>query len=198
MKFIFLGDVHGDLGRCSAICTQNRDATVIQIGDLGVGFIPKKTILKHLEHNFRFFVGNHDCREISNTIPHCLGDFGEVRNHFFFVSGANSIDKDMRIEGVSWWKDEELSYQQAGECLSQWEKSNVDVLVAHDIPQSFAEGYKLIYDRCLTRDLLQKMIEVRKPKLFISGHHHNSRRMIVKGIAWIELDINESHVLEFL
>lgn len=195
MRFVFIGDVHGNISHCVSVCKSNPTSTIIQIGDLGVGFLhPKK--FADLPNNFRFFVGNHDCREIANSIPHCLGDFGEVSNSFFFVSGADSIDKDMRIEGISWWKDEELSYSQATHCLKLWEKSKVKILVSHDLPQSFAESYKLIYEKSLTRNLLQKMIEVRKPEMVIFGHHHTSSRFNHNGIQGIGLAEKEIFPLD--
>lgn len=197
MKFTFLGDVHTNLNRCLDVATKNTDRTIIQIGDLGVGFIPFD-IFHRLPENFRFFVGNHDNRQLARKLPYCLGDFGEAYNRFFFVSGADSIDKNRRIENVSWWKDEELTYVQAEQCFSEWEKSKVDVLVTHDCPQSFAEQFKLIYDRTLTRNLIQSMINVRKPKMIITGHHHRSNRIQVDGIDWVELGIDETFDLDIL
>lgn len=195
MKFVFIGDVHGNVPHCVSVCKANRDASVIQIGDFGVGFLhPKKFV--NLPSNFWFFCGNHDCRKDARHIDNALADFGEFNESFFYVSGADSIDKDMRIEGVSWWPDEELSYQQASNCLFLWEHSKVKVLVSHDCPQSFAEKYKLIYNRSLTRDLLQKMIETRPPELIITGHHHVSKDIYVDGIRWKELSENEVFTID--
>jgi hypothetical protein len=195
MKFCFLGDVHANLNHCLNLACAHSDTTIVQIGDLGVGFVPPDVFYR-LPENFKFFPGNHDCRKMSYTLPHCLGAYGEVFGKFFFVSGADSIDKDRRIEGVSWWPDEELTYQEAEDCLTKWEKSTVDVLVSHDLPQSFAEKYKLIYDRTLTRNLLQKMIEVRKPRLLITGHHHRSKDLVDDKIRWKELGIDEPFFIE--
>jgi hypothetical protein len=197
MKFVFLGDVHANLNHCLNVSNNNPDATIIQIGDLGIGFVPLDVFCR-LPSNFKFFPGNHDCRKLCGQLPHFMGDYGEYGDKFFFVSGANSIDKDRRIENVSWWADEELTYNQAEDCLAKWETSKLDILVSHDIPQSFAEGYKLIYDRTLTRNLLQKMIEVRKPSMIITGHHHRSGYIIHDKIRWKELGIDESCVLVLL
>lgn len=195
MKFIFLGDVHGNLNHCLNLSHKNPNHTIVQIGDLGVGFVPQDVFYR-LPRNFTFFAGNHDNRQLCNKLPYCLGDYGDFRNRFFFVSGADSIDKDRRIEGVSWWPDEELTYQQSMLCLDEWSKSKTDTLVSHDCPQSFAEGHKLIYDKSLTRNLLQMMIEVRKPKRLIHGHHHRSHRATINGIEVIELGIDEPYEIE--
>jgi len=195
MKFVFIGDVHGDLDFCRSVCRANSVAQIIQIGDLGVGFV-RMTELFGLPNNFHFFPGNHDCRHLCEKVPSFMGHFGEWKGKFFFVSGADSIDKHLRTEGVNWWPTEELSYQQATECLEQWENSKTEILVSHDLPQSFAEGYKLIYDKTLTRNLLQKMIEARKPKMLIYGHHHKSTRLNFEGIEVVGLDINEIYPLD--
>ncbi len=197
MKFVFLGDVHAHVNRCIDISKTYSDSTVIQIGDLGVGWFHNDA-WNHFPSNFRFFVGNHDNRTEANTLPHCLGDYGTYMDKFFFVSGANSVDKARRIEGVNWWPNEELTYQQANDCLRQWEKSKVDVLVSHDCPQSFAEKYMLIYDKSLTRNLLQAMIEIRKPAMIISGHHHKMNRSKCDGIDWKELGIDEAFSIDIL
>ena len=195
MKFIFLGDVHGNLNHCLKLSETNPDATIVQVGDFGVGFIPQD-IFYRLPANFKFFPGNHDCRVLCHQLPHCLGDYGEVDGKFFFVSGADSIDRANRIEGVSWWPDEQLTYKQSEDCLYKWGTSICDILVAHDCPQSFAESYKLIYDKTLTRNLLQMMIELKKPKIFIHGHHHKKLRHTFNGIQVVELGIDEPYPID--
>lgn len=195
MKFIFLGDVHANINHCLKLSEANTDATIVQVGDLGVGFIPLDVFYR-LPMNFKFFPGNHDCRKMCYLLPHCLGAYGEAFDKFFFVSGADSIDKNQRIENVSWWADEELSYKEAEDCLAKWEASKLDVLVSHDMPQSFAEGYKMIYDSSLTRNLLQSMVHARKPSLIITGHHHRSGYRIHDKIRWKELQIDESFEID--
>ncbi len=190
MKYVILGDVHCNLRHCHNVCVNNPNSTVIQIGDLGVGFIHKK-LIEALPPNFKFFVGNHDNRTESREIKNCLGDYGHVDKNIFFISGADSIDKDDRYVGVDWWPDEELTYQQAQDAIDQWVKSDAQVLLSHDLPQSIAEAFYLIYDRSLTRNLLQSMIEARKPKLVVYGHHHKSFRKTVLGTEFVGLRIDE-------
>lgn len=190
MKYIFIGDVHENLNVCQNACTKHPNATIVQIGDLGVGFIFWGIIAK-LPSNFRFFPGNHDKRQEALTLPSCLGNYGEVDGKFFFVSGADSIDKDDRIEGVSWWPDEELTYKQLNHALDLWEKSKVEVLVSHDCPQKIAQYNHLIYDSTPTRSVLDQMIEVRKPEIIVYGHHHRSTLFDYEGIKVKSLGINE-------
>lgn len=196
MKFIFLGDTHGNINRCRSVAESNPFDVIVQIGDLGCGFVPNE-VITDLPVNFMFFVGNHDNRNVANTLWNCIGDFGAYENKFFFVSGADSIDKNMRVEGVSWWRNEELNTMQGMDCFDAWVNSNLDVLVTHDIPQSFAEQYQNIHDKSFTRTLLQKMIEARKPKLLVSGHHHCSKDIeTFNGIRWRALGIDETFSID--
>lgn len=190
MKFIFIGDIHGNLIHCLKVCNKNPDATIVAIGDIGVGFVPTE-IFSKMPNNFRFFVGNHDNRQLARTLDANLGDFGEYNSKFFFVSGADSIDKERRIEGVNWWNDEELSYDQGNACLDMWKESKCQILVCHDCPQSIAQYNHLIYDQSKTRQLLQCMIEARKPKMVIYGHHHRSNLFEYDGIKVKQLGIDE-------
>ena len=192
---IILSDVHSDWNRVEQVCRLWPDQIVVQLGDLGIGFLRTEFVLENTPKNFRFFVGNHDNRTLANTMPACLGDFGEFEN-IFFVSGARSIDAHDRIEGKNWWANEELSYGQASACLDAWEKSDKDIIVSHDTTQSFVERFMLIYDRSITRTLLQSMIEVRKPKMVIFGHHHRRYEIDHDGIQYRGLAINATFVLD--
>ena len=39
-KFLILGDVHGDTELCRDVARKNPERFVLQLGDLGVGFVP--------------------------------------------------------------------------------------------------------------------------------------------------------------
>jgi predicted phosphodiesterase len=192
---IILSDVHADWHRVEEVCRLWPYQTVVQLGDLGIGFLDTQFVLNHTPKNFRFFVGNHDNRTLANTMPMCLGDFGEFQN-IFFVSGAKSIDASSRIEGRDWWANEELSYRQSTDCLAAWKASDKDIIVSHDTTQSFVEKYCLIYDRSITRSLLQMMIEARKPKMIVFGHHHRRYEITHDGIQYRGLPINATMQLD--
>jgi predicted phosphodiesterase len=204
MKLIVLGDVHGNILRCQDVALRNPNTYVLQLGDLGVGFVPREVIEK-LPTNFLFFPGNHDNRKISVTLPSCLGHFGEcfityhdgkATANAFYVSGADSKDKDMRIEGINWWPDEELTYEQGQECIDKWKSSDAQVIISHDLPQRIAEKFYLIYDKSRTRQILDSMITVRKPKLVVYGHHHKPVRVTHEGVDYIGLKIDETITLD--
>jgi len=169
---IIVGDIHGRYKELNAIAQKHKDQDVIQIGDFGFGFGMLFDIdSKLIESNIRFFRGNHDNPELCNAHPQCLGDFGLFKG-IFFVGGADSIDKDMRIEGQTWWANEELSHRQWNEAIELYERTKPEIVLTHDCPQSIIESYFLIYDRSITRQGLQAMLEIHRPKMWIFGHHH--------------------------
>jgi predicted phosphodiesterase len=190
MKYVVLGDVHGNLRRCDDVARRNSDKLVIQIGDLGVGFMPINLFDK-LPRNFRFFCGNHDCRTLAHKLKAHLGDFGEFHD-VFYISGADSIDRGLRTEGIDWWPDEELTYAQGQKAIEQWAASKAKILLSHDLPQSLAESHYLIYDRSRTRTILQAAIEARKPEMVVYGHHHKSFRTLKDGVTYVGLAIDEA------
>ena len=200
MKIIVLSDVHGNILRCQDIALRNPDVPIIQLGDLGVGWVPSE-IIENLPPNFRFFPGNHDNRSRAVTLWNCLGHFGAWGSiydgqGFFFVSGADSKDKAVRTEGVNWWPDEELTYEQGQKCIDEWASCKAEVIISHDLPQRIAEAFYLIYDRSRTRQILDAMIDARPPKLVVFGHHHRPFHQFHKGIEYRGLKIDETITLD--
>ena len=103
-----------------------------------------------------FVDGNHENHARLNTFPveewnggkiHKIGDSifhlmrGQVFNlndkKIFTMGGAPSIDKIYRTEGISWWKEEEISYEEQEEALANLEKNNnkVDYIFTHTCPE---------------------------------------------------------------
>lgn len=169
---IIIGDIHGRYKELNKLARNNKDQTILQLGDFGFGFGEMYDYDPSLiESNIRFFRGNHDSPELCNAHPQCLGDFGVFEN-IFFVAGADSIDKDQRIEGRDWWRNEELTHQQFNDAIALYEKTKPEIVVIHDCPQLICEGYFLIHDRSFTRMGLQSLLDIHRPKLWIFGHHH--------------------------
>ncbi len=74
-NIIFLGDVHGNLKYCRKICQTNPNDIIVQIGDLGVGFVDLKDLNRLFVscQQFHFFVGNHDNRQLAQKMSRNLG-----------------------------------------------------------------------------------------------------------------------------
>ena len=66
------------------------------------------------------------------------GQVFTIENHTFFtMGGAYSVDKDARIEHLSWWSEElpsQKEYQRAIQTLNQHE--SIDFIITHTAPQT--------------------------------------------------------------
>jgi len=70
------------------------------------------------------------------------GEIYEIDNRkFLALSGALSIDKNYRVEGESYWKNELWNYEEEKRCLENLDKNNweVDYVISHTCPSSVAD-----------------------------------------------------------
>jgi hypothetical protein len=202
----FQGDAHGKLDRLA-----KRDHPVIQVGDLGIGFV--RAAEEHEKvgkrDDFWFIRGNHDSPDLCRANPRYLGEFGVI-DDLFFASGAWSIDQAYRIEGQSWWRDEELSSSQMNEAHDLYVKSKPRIVVTHDAPASlFEKGgpmeLKPFYPSS-TAIFLQILFETHVPEIWLFGHHHLSRDFVLNETRFrclaeletVTLDFAEDRHFEFL
>mgnify|MGYP001367391714 CR=1 FL=1 len=100
---------------------------------------------------------------------------------FLTIGGALSYDKNNRIEGLSWWPEEVLSYDEQENTLHNLEKHNntVDYILAHTLPESKVLQFNLIgsgySDLCSVRKFLDHVIEITKFEKFFCGHWHRDK-----------------------
>lgn len=105
-KIMFVGDVHGLLDEYRATY-RKCEMPVVQVGDLGLGFVPDPV---EIPVGHKFIRGNHDDPARARAHSAHLGDYGfNAELGLFFVGGAWSIDHLFRTPGADWWADEELS-----------------------------------------------------------------------------------------
>lgn len=203
MSIVFCGDCHGMLDRFRASMKKHRkqfsDDIFIQVGDLGLGF--PKSQSPDLPKQCKFIRGNHDAPDVCRAHPNYLGDYGtaEIDGHrVFFLSGAWSIDRAMRIEGVSWWPEEELTIKELGEAFDLYLEYKPDVVITHDGPSHATtwilnrymlsnNGVYLEQSPYPTRtgQALSAMFEAHQPKLWVFGHWHVSWIKKIKGTVFM-------------
>jgi len=192
----FIGDVHGKYDRYKKLIKSAPES--VQVGDMGVGFYrpdmtrctnpPYDTMLRN---NAEFIRGNHDNPSACKTHSQWISD-GSTRtigsSKVMFVGGAKSIDIGRRIEGLTWWKDEELSHIEFNSIVETYLKYKPDVMITHDCPEQVAallnDSFKLEFPS-ITRQALEVMFEFHKPSLHIFGHWHHSFRMNIYGTEFI-------------
>ena len=142
-----IGDVHGRIADYQKLAAGAGES--IQIGDMGLGF---RGVSLPPSPTHKFFRGNHDSPEACRAHPNYMGDGGyDAALGLFWLSGADSIDKHLRREGVSWWQGEELSLGEFQEALDLYERVKPRVVLSHDGPQAFIGAGFGIKDRSRTR-----------------------------------------------
>jgi len=194
---LVIGDIHGKTDEYLKII--NRCQSSIQLGDYGFSY----DSFKEIDPKFHvFFAGNHDNFDIVDSCPNYLGRFGYTSFNgisFFFVGGAYSIDQWARTEGKSWWKKEELSYKESSKCLDEYVKCQPDIVLSHDCPGIVSAAMFNKTDRTRTRQLLGEMFARWKPRYWLFGHWHESKRVEINGTKFIclaELETFDSKELK--
>jgi len=119
--------------------------------------------------------------KINNSIYHLMrGEIFELDGEKFFVmGGADSIDKDWRIPGISWWSEEMPSYQEMEYAMSNLDKHDwcVDYVITHCAPANVQYSLNPQY----TQDGLTKFLfEIDKKldfKHWYFGHYHEDKEV---------------------
>ena len=172
----FIGDIHGALMLYRTLIA-NFDGMTIQVGDFGLGF-GKDRSLPTIKGNDNWFIrGNHDNPEVCQQHPNYLGDFGYMEDQeLFWAGGAESIDQELRTEGVDWWRNEQLTYAQFNEAIQLYEDKKPKIVVTHDCPIDVKTGLiRPMYKNdewSATQQALQMMFQIYAPDLWVFGHYH--------------------------
>lgn len=211
------GDTHGEydkfLNRINQHKISNND-TVIICGDFGFVwdtpyhcyFLAKLTIQPF---TIAFVDGNHEDFDLLYTYPvvewnggkaHKVADniyhlmrgqrFVIENSSFFTMGGAYSVDKAMRVEGKSWWKQELPSneeYKIAEETLKACDYK-VDYVLTHTVPQSVIHYLGVVpnqHDSELTGHFEWLYGKLKFDKWF-AGHFHVNQ--LVKDNVQVLLD----------
>lgn len=200
-KVRIIGDVHGNwIEYCKIIDELPKDTISIVVGDMGIGFGPEVTHYDPIKNeplfpNNFFIRGNHDNPGVCRKHPRYIPDGTYFRNKIFCVGGAISIDQAWRTEGVSWWRDEELSYSELQDMIDKYIELKPDYVITHDGPESIIQRMFSFYIPGVypsrTRVAFDTMLREHKPKWWVFGHWHKTRKIEVDGTNFICLGIND-------
>ena len=195
---LVVGDIHGEwdalfrkIGHLDL-----RDCTLICVGDIGIGFIEPLKQQRQFNHHNDFFKsrdiefigirGNHDDPKYfdnSVNLNHfkLLPDYTTLTlndKKFLFVGGAISIDRTMRKEGISYWKDEVFK-------LDESKIQQCDVLITHSAPTwngpiekngmlaTFCQKDPTLWDECMEeRKQHDILVKLSGAKRHYCGHFH--------------------------
>ncbi|MGI6797887.1 metallophosphoesterase [Gordonia sihwensis] len=126
---------------------------------------------------------------------------------FAALSGANSIDFQLRTEGRSWWPEESPTSDHVSDLVALNDGRRVDVLLTHDAPSSAIDALVLYPDElngtsgwspealAYARESAAVIEQARSqlmPALQFCGHHHIRRSALVDGTRVEILDSNQS------
>lgn len=183
-----LSDIHGRLEYLENELSQIGDETLYQLGDFGFGFV---NVPNSYPSNLKIIRGNHDNPELFSQHPNALDDFGFIEeDNLFYIGGAYSIDKHRRIEGRSWWSNEELTFSQTYHCLELYEKvrHNVKIIISHAAPQSLLRKWWGWDGNSHTEALLQNILEIQFPQYWYFGHYHRFSTEKINGCRFTCID----------
>ena len=218
MKMLIFGDVHGfwdDLNKTTARALRRHPDTdmMIQVGDLGYawpGSKPFKFSKSFFEYGtpnhipFHWLDGNHEnhAKLLEDGGAYQPGMTYQPRGsvlelegfRMLFMGGATSVDKDMRIEGKSWWREEAITYNQVQNTLETVE-GPIHAIFSHDHPLAFPYSEKRYTTLCGHGDrvLLEVLRQEYHPPFWFFGHHHDHQEGETHDTKWHCCPIIESH-----
>lgn len=207
----FTGDTHGDPLRFIEENMPGErgwtaDDCLIVCGDFGYVFTDSEKehrfldVLAQKPYTICFCDGNHEnftrlnqypveqwnggtIHRIRNNIIHLMRGqvFTVAGKKIFVMGGAYSIDRYMRVEGVSWWREELPSAEEYRQAIGSLEAcgKQVDYIVTHTAPREIILRFGKCpdgHDLELTGFLEWVMYEVRFDQWFF-GHWHFDREI---------------------
>ena len=200
------GDTHGDVDYKKLLSLKEKNLSygdfLIICGDAGICWSPQ-TFQYHLDlYNdigctIIFIDGNHENYEMLNQCPlveHHNALMHQIDKHIFHVlrgeimiidnlsflcvGGAVSIDKMYRTPYVSWWPEEEITYHDIDNALSNLKKVNnkVDFVITHCCDtHTVIKAFGFRRDICLDQlTFIDKVVEY---KHWFFGHYHFDRKI---------------------
>lgn len=202
MSIYITGDIHGETIQDRINFELHKDDYLIVTGDVAFNWITdsekvKREILEwysSLPCTVLFVDGNHENFTYLNQLP--VIDFlhgkasqvapnifhlkrGEIyfinSTKFFVMGGATSVDKDCRVQGVTWFPEEVPNYREMSHAIDNLEffKNEVDFVVTHTAPTSKKCKFLNVHmENDPTSNFLEYVLEHVKFKAWYCGHFH--------------------------
>lgn len=126
-------------------------------------------------------------REIAPDIYHL--DRGQVLTidgkKIFCMGGARSVDKEYRVEHISWWKEEMPSREEMERAIAALEQNNwrVDYVITHCAPRSVQTLLASWYENDPMVSFLDRVCSDLTFKRWFFGHYHVDKQVNEQFIA---------------
>ena len=199
MKVNILSDIHGNTHYLDRLARKTDDL-IIQIGDFGFAN-DWKVLSNYSPDKVKVVGGNHDEYPIVNQYPHYLGDYGLIPGFDMkvgFLRGAYSIDRYCRIEGISWWPEEQISYPDLWKFLDWYEIEKPDVMITHcSTITGLHRCVHPVFSYSRTETVLEEAFKIHPPKIHVHGHLHVSKKYDVGKTKCICLNVHESREFDW-
>jgi predicted phosphodiesterase len=214
-----MGDTHGDFTKLKRYSNYlSSDDIIIHVGDFG---IYHKVLFDWERYLFpegfpcklMFIDGNHEdfsilynypidkktgLRPIFKNLYHIpRGSVMEIEGKLFgFLGGAESIDKAYRTEGLSWWREEQITDEDVELLVNNVANRQLDYLITHTCTEEFRDTYfgslslkewKLpVGWEDVSMLKMSRVVKTLHPKLHVFGHMHRSVRE--KNLICLNID----------
>lgn len=155
------GDTHGNINKISKILNiMTKKDILIVLGDFGFVWNNESNknldILEKTNIKILFVDGNHenfDMLKTYKTVKRYGNSVGLIRKNIFWlkrgniykikgksflaIGGAFSVDKNYRIQNISWWSDEEINNAEITNTFENLVKygNKVDYVLTHTCPK---------------------------------------------------------------
>lgn len=219
------GDVHGnyDFEKLYSLLDYHvtYDDTLIILGDAGICWNEYQdeivaNLYKRIPITVIFVDGNHENFDTLKTFPiveykgakmhklsehiyHILrGEIMELEGYTFLgIGGACSTDKKDRVEGITWWADEEITQADVDNALKNLKRYDfkVDCVLSHCVDSRTIEKYT-DYPVDASTDKLMFIDEKVTYKFWFYGHYHDNRNVIDKKWCLYESVMPLNPILE--
>lgn len=214
-RVLVAGDWHGStswaysvIRRLPDLLPEESPRMIVHLGDFGVWpghagakYLRKLDMLLERYGAVLWFVdGNHEWHDKLDDLPRHNG-MGQVsdriwhlpRGHrwtwhdrtWLALGGAVSVDRALRDEGVSWWRQEQITADQARQAA---EAGTADVMVCHDAPTNVpfdlppaspSWDKRDLQQATAHREILQGVMDKVQPSYLLHGHYHLAQQVDV-------------------
>ena len=206
---IIMGDIHGQFGLVNhVIDTLPKDSIILQVGDFGWwprfhNKIRTSSDGRMIDWNqyslntkgipLYWCDGNHEDfedlehREFNDVMKNVYwmkrGSVLQLPDNrkVLFMGGARSIDMAYRVQGLTWFPQEMISYKE----IENLPDEKIDIIISHTAPLEFYIGSR--YEDDPNRKVLSYLLEKYQPKIWAFGHFHNYKKGFAKGCHWTML-----------
>ena len=215
MGIYVTGDCHGDFKKLIDFIERmslDENDTIIVLGDMGLLWNAHNDFLQYFIANFYevrykteilWIDGNHENFDLIKKLPSengfkiCSPHIKMIERGNAFIlqgkvflacGGADSVDKEFRKEGVSWWKDEQISQNEVDKIVEKYKDYNFDYILTHAAPTSIVKKYKTILFQGsyfsdkgnidhTSENRLDKIKNNIRFKKWFFGHYHNDVKL---------------------